>query len=1059
MLGCASPAVPERLNALIGRSTKLFLEILVGLVVITGIGGGILAWRLSEGPISLGFLTPSIESAINSRTASRIEIEDTVLAWRESQRTLDLRAVGITVTGADGRRLAQLPEVAVSLSARALLRGMVAPTRLDVVGARLTLTRGPDGGFGISAIQEPAEPKEAEEGDSTSALSLLLAELQKPPDPERSMGYLQEVSVTEAEATLFDQVTGRLWRAPRADVVMTRDAAGIRANADLVVDLAGELTRVTATALYIAAERQVDVSARTTSFQPSVLAALDERLARLSALRLPISGRTQFRINPDGRLLGLDFEMLGGPGVLSEPAYFTGDISIQRLRVRGSATAGFDRVNVSEAQLDLGGPLIEIAGALTELDTHPKIRIEGAARRVRTDDLRRYWPIGAAENGRRWVIANISGGMVEEARFRIQLAAEDPGFAQIDAPEVSLQMRYSGLDVNYLAPMPRVRGVSGTGVMTAKRLDLAITSGGIGDLRISDSSVAITGFDQKDQDAEIEVVVRGPVREALQLVDSPPLGYIKAIGQRPADFGGNSATRLRLRFPLINDLKFDQVQIAAAANVAGFTQKSAILGQDVTDGTLAIRLDQRGMDIAGKIVAVGATADVSMARSFLSNTPVVAQTRAKAVLDSAARRALNLDFAPYVEGPVQVDVTLAEQRGRRSDVSVDLGLQQATLVVPELDWRKDPGTAGTAQLKMTLQNERLAEIGAIRVNAGDLVAQGRASFAADGKTLRLVEIEQLKAGLTDVSGSFVRSDTGIRIQLTGNSINARPFLNDKSPADPGRPPLDISAEVARVYLAPDRYIDRVKLDGRRGRERWQSLSLSALVGGDGTARNVGISLREEGGRQRLDASADDAGALLKAVGITPNVVGGHIEVAGITDPSAEGRPLAGKLRMFNYKVVNAPVLARVLGVALLTGIGDALRGEGISFTRMEADFVYVDPRVEVKDARASGSSLGITANGIIDIGAETIDLSGTLVPAYAVNSLLGRIPVIGDILVGGPGGGIFAANYKVEGPLDDPKVSINPLSTIAPGFLRNLFGAGGTSPTGTDPKPDQPQAQ
>lgn len=1038
---------------MIGRSTKLFLEILVGLVVVTGIAGGILAWRLSEGPISLGFITPAVESAINARTATKIEIEDTVLAWRDVQRTLDIRAVGVTVVGPDGRRLAQLPEVAVSLSGRALLRGMVAPTRLDVVGAKLTLTRGADGGFGIAAGDQ-AEPKEAAEADSTSALPLLLAELLQPPDPERSMGYLQEVSVTQAEATLFDQVTGRLWRAPRADVVMTRDAAGIRADANLVIDLAGELAKVSATALYLAAEKQIDISARTTPFQPSALAALDERLARVSALRLPISGRTQFRLDPDGRLLGLDFEVLGGQGVLSEPAHFTGDIAIQRLRIRGSVSAGFDRVDVSEAQIDLGGPLVEMAGALTDLDTRPQVRIEGAVRRLPTDDLRRYWPIGAAENGRRWVVANITGGMVEEARFSIGLAAEDRAFSVVDAPHLSLQMRYSGLDVNYLAPMPRVRNVSGTGTMDTRRLDLAITSGGIDNLRISDSAVAVTDFDKKDQNAEIEVVVRGPVREALQLVDSPPLGYIKAIGQSPADFGGNSATRLRLRFPLVNSLTFDQVQVAAAANVAAFTQKRAVLGQDVTDGTLAIRLDQRGMDIAGKIAAVGSSADITMTRSFLSNTPIIAQTRAKTVLDNAAQRALNLDFPPYVDGPVAVDVTLTEQRGRRGDISVDLGLQQTTLSVPELDWRKEPGTAGTAQLKMAMQDDRLTEIGAIRVSAGDLVAQGRASFAADGKSLRLVEVQQLKAGLTDGSGTYTRTPSGIKLQLAGNSINAAPLLNDKSPPAPDRPPLDLSAEVARVYLAPDRHIDRVKLDGQRGRDRWHTFNLSALVGGDGAARNFGIALREEGGRQHLDASADDAGALLKAVGITPNVVGGRLEVNGVADPAAEGNPLSGKLRMHNYKVVNAPVLARVLGVALLTGIGDALRGDGISFSILDADFVYTDPRVAVKGARASGSSLGITANGVVDIGADTIDLNGTLVPAYAVNSLLGRIPVIGDILVGGPGGGVFAANYKVEGPLEDPKVSINPLSTIAPGFLRNLFGAGGSSPTGNDPKPD-----
>jgi hypothetical protein len=1045
---------------LIGRSTKLLLEILAILIVVTGIAAGIAAWRLSEGPISLGFVTPAVEAALNARTASKIDIDDVVLTWRGMRRTLDVSAVGVTVYAPDGRQLVQLPEVAVSLSARALLHGLVAPTRLDVVGAKLTITRAPDGSFGFSTDDAPSEAAPpAGEGDSTSALPLLLAELLHPPDPDRAMGYLQEVSVSRAEITLFDQATGRLWRAPEAEVVMTRDAAGIRAEANLVVDLAGELARVSATALYLAAEKQVDVSARTTPFQPAALAALDERLHRLNALRVPISGRTQFRLDPDGRLLGLDFEILGGRGALSEPVYFASDIAIARLRIRGAASAGFDRIDISEAQLDLGGPLIELAGSVTGLDAQPKVAVEGAVRRLPTEHLWKLWPIGAAENGRRWVVANISGGMVEETHFRIALAADDPSFANVDAQEVALQMRYAGLDVNYLAPMPRVRNVSGTGTMSATRLDLAIASGGIESLRVSDSTISITDFEKKDQNASIEVVVRGPVREALQLVDSPPLGFIKKIGKSAADFGGSSATRLRLRFPLVNNLTFDQVQIAAASNVANFTQRAGVLGQDITGGTLAIRLDQRGMDIAGNVAALGTTADVTMTRSFLANTPVLAQTRAKTIVDEAARKAVGLDFAPYVQGPVAVDVTLTEQRGERSDVSLDLGLEGTTLSVPELEWGKAPGTAGTAQLKMTLQNERLAEIGAVRIAAGDLVAQGRAAFAADGKTVRLVELERLKAGLTDAQGSYARTDNGIVLKLTGNSVNAGPLLRDKTPSSPDRPNLDVSADVARLYLAPDRYIDRFRMDGRRGRERWETFSISALVGGDGSARNVGMSLRPEGGRHRLDGSADDAGALLKAVGVTPNVVGGRLELSAATDPATAGNPFVGNVRMRNYKVVNAPVLARVLGVALLTGIGDALRGDGISFSTLEGDFLFAEPKFVVKDMRASGSSLGITANGVVDIEAETVDLNGTLVPAYAVNSLLGRIPVIGDILVGGPGGGIFAANYKIEGPLEDPKVSINPLSTIAPGFLRNLFGAGGTSPAGSEPKPNQPDAQ
>jgi hypothetical protein len=68
-----------------------------------------------------------------------------------------------------------------------------------------------------------------------------------------------------------------------------------------------------------------------------------------------------------------------------------------------------------------------------------------------------------------------------------------------------------------------------------------------------------------------------------------------------------------------------------------------------------------------------------------------------------------------------------------------------------------------------------------------------------------------------------------------------------------------------------------------------------------------------------------------------------------------------------------------------------------------------------------------------------VELSGTVVPSYTVNRVLGKIPILGGLLTGGKDEGLFAANYKMNGPLEDPKVNVNPLSILAPGILRRLF--------------------
>jgi hypothetical protein len=62
------------------------------------------------------------------------------------------------------------------------------------------------------------------------------------------------------------------------------------------------------------------------------------------------------------------------------------------------------------------------------------------------------------------------------------------------------------------------------------------------------------------------------------------------------------------------------------------------------------------------------------------------------------------------------------------------------------------------------------------------------------------------------------------------------------------------------------------------------------------------------------------------------------------------------------------------------------------------------------------------------------------VPAYALNSLLSNIPVVGILVAGGQNEGVFALNYRLSGALSAPVVTVNPLSAIAPGLMRKIMG-------------------
>ncbi|HIA80958.1 MAG TPA: hypothetical protein EYO02_02420 [Rhodospirillales bacterium] len=165
--------------------------------------------------------------------------------------------------------------------------------------------------------------------------------------------------------------------------------------------------------------------------------------------------------------------------------------------------------------------------------------------------------------------------------------------------------------------------------------------------------------------------------------------------------------------------------------------------------------------------------------------------------------------------------------------------------------------------------------------------------------------------------------------------------------------------------------------------------------------------------------------------------------ATFEDMSVDAKIL-GSAKVHNFRLVNAPVMARLLGLASIRGIPDELTGPGLAFQELDIPFTLENGIIHLKNAKASGLSLGITASGVLDWDAETLNIKGSVAPLDRINSLLGRalrgVPLFGDLFSGGEkGGGLFAAEYSMVGPIDGPEIKTNPLTALTPGIFRKIF--------------------
>ena len=1063
---------------MIKRSARIVVEVLIGIVAGVLILSGIGIWRLSTGPAPVDFLTPRLEAAFNEAVADEagervsLSIGETVLTWAGWGRTIDLRARRTTVTDADGTLLARLPDVSVTLSLRALLQGVIAPTAVEIIEPSLVLIRRPDGEivFGHGDSDE-AEQRNLQGEDFSRTLPAIVGQFLSEPDPAKPLAFLDAVRLVDGNLTIRDETRGLSWRAAAVSLEVRSDKGGLAGEGAAKLAQGRAPADLKLAFFYDPNSARIELAGSFAGLRPSAFEALVSDPALLAGLDLAFNGKASSRLALDGTIESVSFEIGGGPGQFALGDLFPEPRPLQDLLVRGSYGGAWTGLTIEAAEIRFGsgeapGPTLTAAGDLRWLDDELRVTGTGRVSGLLVAQLGNFWPRGLSENGRTWVVENITAGIAEEATLNLDLALPA---GDLDAAEIAVldgTIRYRDLEVHYLAPMPPVTAVSGTASFDQYGMSFRATGGQLGSLEALETNVSISGFEDPDQTIDINLPIAGPLRDMLTLLNHKRLRLVERVGIDPDATEGLAAARVNFRFPLIEDLELDDVAIVGKANLTGVAVGNLLLGQDARNGKLSLDLTKDEMQIVGGLTLGPLPMQIDWTEDFSGTAE--ARSLIKVLANSVSdqqRAAFGFDFWPELHGPVAASVSAQIGRDESASIKLALNLQDADLGASFLGWEKPAGVAGQARATLRLEGERLVSFDALSVTADTLALQGSGLFDQEGElaSLTLQQLAYGKTALSDVEITVIEG--GYDVAVAGGQLDAEPLLGDGQDGDEAaretdeaQPTIRLRApSLARLQFAEGRALSRVSLGLERGASGWQLLRLTGNLprelwtvdgqdkapaeGGAAPAaepRRVVIDYAPAGpGLHRINVTADDMGGTLRALDVLGTVRGGTLVITG-EEPA--GEPLTAEVEAKDFTMVEAPALARLLLVASLTGVVEGLRGEGISFQRLVGEVTVEDGVISSDLVRAYGTSLGLTAKGTLDVERSEIDIEGTIVPAYLLNRILGEIPVLGPLLTGGEGQGFVAFTYTMKGPLAEPEIAVNPLSALAPGFLRSLFG-------------------
>lgn len=1004
-------------------------------------------WRLMQGPVELNWLAPYVEAAFQSSGVGlKVAVSGVVFGLDRNTQQLDLRAVGVQVSLPNGEPLASFPEMATSFALGALLRGRLEPTRVVIERPSLHLVRDESGAIS-------AQIGSSGDGAAPSLGPQMLENLAGPRQSDAPLGLLRQLLIRGATVSVEDRQSGQSWHTDRVDLEVERSGKGVRGDFSLAIPMGTSLPELHAFYRYFADRQVLDLDLTFDGVEPRDIPPLIPELAQLQHLDAPVSGTVRTRIDlPNRQALGSRLDLDLGKGRLHSDWLPAGVLPLEKGELHAVYAPENSEVRVEKLALDLGGgtQLVAdgaIAGVTPELIAAPhdaaagsrlRTTLQAALKHLPMERLRQLWPTTMAVGGRRWVLTNVHDGIVDEAAVKVALDV-DPAGHTAQLLDARGTLRYRDLTVNYFNGLPLAHKVGGTAVFSGKRLDFAPSSGQVKGLRVTGGTLQITDLGERQEWLTVDLALSGPLQDALEVLDAKPLHYAHAVGLDPAHVSGKTDAQLHFKFPLLADLKLEQVDYSAKAAISGANLGKVVLDRAVGDGNLNLDVAATGAHVQGTAKFDGIPAKIDASIPFHAKAGPHGIYRVALTLDDEAQHRLDLDIAPdRLKGPIAADVTYSTVSPTHGEAIATLDLRGTTLAIPEAGWKKAPEQPATAKVVLEIDNEKIARIPQIEVKAAGLDGRFAAQLDAEHKRVDRVEIGRLLVGNTEVSGTVTRRGAGGWLaDIRAPRVDAQPLIKEAAtgtPANQNAQPLAVNAQVERLVLGPQRELHKVTAGLFRSAGTWESGRIEAHYG-----NGHRLSLRfGENGSHRLLFQSDDLGATLRAFDIADDVVGGRLTVDGQFTEVAGKRTLNAHVEGENYTLVRAPVMARLLAVPSLTGFASMLSGSGLPFATLRGDFSYSGTRLTLDRMLAFGEALGVTADGWIDLDRDRLQLHGTVAPAYMLNSILGNVPVLGQLL-GGGSQGLFAANFRLSGASANPEVTVNPLSALAPGILRQIF--------------------
>jgi hypothetical protein len=709
---------------------------------------------------------------------------------------------------------------------------------------------------------------------------------------------------------------------------------------------------------------------------------------------------------------------------------FTQKLVLNRVQANAKMMLSPFTVTLDRGVVNAGDLKLSVSGSSVAGDKYWNSSYFARFNEIKYDEVMKYWPLIATTNTRTWIDENILGGVAKN------------GIAQFHSKNgkhnADLKFDIEDGKVRYLKTLPILQGAKGRGHLTEKTFKAELYEGYIiapnnDRIDVSNSVFFVPNITVKPATGEVTVNATTSLQAGLSMLDEKPFEFLKKVDLKPSLASGKLVGSGKLWVPLIKGSKPKDVKFRARATITDVKSTTLVKNRTVTADQLSVNASDKLIEVAGAVKLDGIDTQTKWRMPIGKKSNKTSEIQSDVILSEKNLRLLGLSFDDGIltgASPAQLNILLKSKQlptyTLKSEM-VGLGLN-----IRSLSWVKPKKSHGILLAQGQLGDD--ITIDDFSVASSGLVAKGNIKLDKENKfsQANLTELtvrQWLNAAIT------IDSLGGNKTKVTVNSgtadlrnISFTKGNKTGSSVTKSSSPMDVTLD--RLILADGIVLTGFRADLRN--EKGIKGTYSARI--NNGAKISGTIFPQENGTA-AEVIATDAGNVLRSANLYSKGVGGDLRL--ILVPLKEEGHYMGTFKIRKAKIKQDNILAGLLNGISVVGLVQELAGEGIVLEKVDGQFTLKPQGVEVRKTSAIGVSMGITLNGNYNSQTKGVNFEGVITPLYALNGTLER--VFGKLFGRQRGEGLFSFIYKVKGTSENPKISVNPLSVLAPGVFREIF--------------------